>query len=148
MMADAKNPDDQTGGLEWDTDFRAYPGFAGDIVRVLLDVAGVAHLARGCHMADHAPAADLQSVTLPMLFAATHSMQDHFVCIGGAEPYPNLHISDRVGNVIDHAIKQCVEVEGGGDQIRGPLQLHEDLNEFAGGVDARWDGAAGLNGSR
>src|SRR5277367_4526122 len=108
-MGDAKNPDDRTGGLEGDTNFRVYPGLAGDIVRVLLDVAGIAHFARRCHMADHAPPADLQPVTLPMLFAATHSMQDHLVCIVGTEPYPNLHISDRVGDVIDDAIEQSVE---------------------------------------
>jgi hypothetical protein len=75
-------------------------------------------------MADHAPPTDLQPVTLPMLFATTHSMQDHLVCIVCTEPYPNLHISDRVGDVIDDAIKQSVEIEGGGDQVRGPLQLH------------------------
>jgi hypothetical protein len=73
-------------------------------------------------------------------------MQHHFVCVGCTKPDRNFYISNRVGDVIDHAIKQGVEVEGGGNQIRGPLQPHEDLNEVAAGVDARWNRVTSLNG--
>jgi hypothetical protein len=73
-------------------------------------------------------------------------MQHHLVCIACTEPYRNLHISNRVGDVIDNPIEQSVEVERGGNKIRGPLQLHEDLNEFARRTDARCDGVASLDG--
>ena len=46
--------------------------------------------------------------------------------------------------MVDDAIEQGVEVKSGGDQIRGPLQRHEGLNELAGGIDTRWDSASSL----
>jgi hypothetical protein len=73
-------------------------------------------------------------------------MQHHLVCVVCTKPYRNLYITNRVGDVIDDAIQQSVEIEGGGDQIRGPLQPHEELNEVAAGVNTRQAGAAGLNG--
>ena len=74
VMVNQKNADDLTGGFEGDANFRARGWFADNIVGVLADVRGVAHLARSCHMTDHALSANLQPVSLAVLRAATHSM--------------------------------------------------------------------------
>ena len=94
VRVDAKNAGHHTGDLERNTDLGACVGFAGDIVRVLVDVAGVVHLARGCHVADYALPPDLQPVALLARCTAPHTPQDYLVCIACTEPYRGLHTSN------------------------------------------------------
>src|SRR5580698_6627323 len=74
-------------------------------------------------------------------------MQDHSVGVAVAEPDGNLDVSKGSSDVIDDAIEQCLEIEGGGDEMCRPLELHEGLNELARGVDALRNSVTRLNRS-
>ena len=147
-VVDAENADDTCARFERDGDFGAGFQFAADVVGILVNVGSVAHAACGGDVADHALDADLEALAFLVFGAAANTLQNHLFAVTIAEPDVDLDVADGVGDVVDDAVEERVEVKRGGDEIGGALELHEDLRELAGGLNAGREGVTGLGGCR
>jgi hypothetical protein len=139
LVIDRENADHLVSHLERNRDLGTYVRLARDIVRIHADVVGVAHPAGRGTVTDHAPSSDLLSLFVGR--AAAHAMQNHVAAVGIPQPDRHLNAADRGRDIVDHAVEQHIEIQRRGDQRRGPLQLHQNLDEVAGGVNARGGGA-------
>jgi hypothetical protein len=110
-------------------------GFTRKVIRIHADVPGVAHPTSRGGVSNHTATADLLSLLEGG--AATHTVQDHVVALGIPQPDRDLNAADRESDIVDDAVEQNLEIESGGDQLRAPLQLHQRLDEVAGGMDTR-----------
>ena len=92
----------------------------------------------------HALDADFETRALRVFRAAADSAEDQFVGFAVAQPYVDFYVADGGGDVVDDTIEDGFEVEGGGDQKRGALKLHEGMGEVTRSLNARREGVCGL----
>ena len=134
-VIDGEDADDLAADLERKVDFRTRVGLTGDVIGVEGYVRGVAHLSGGGDVPDHALLADAEPVTFSVEGAAANAVEDHLVSSRVAQPHGDFDAAEGVGDVIDDALEQAIEIESRGDELRGTLQLHQGVNEAGGGIN-------------
>ena len=139
---DAESADDLSGGFQGNAHGRARLGLAGDVIGVFRDIGRVAHFAGGGDVSDHALQANFEARALLVFGAATNTAQHQFVGFSIAKPDIDFDVSDGGSDVVDDAVENRIEIEGGGDEIRCPLELHEDVGEVTRGLNARRKGVS------
>ena len=117
-MIDREDADDFSADLERNGDFRACVDLAGYVVGVEGYVGGITQLSSGGDVANHTLMADAEAFAFLVDGAAANSVKDHVVTLGVAEPDGDFDAADGVGDVVDDAIEEAIEIERGGDELR------------------------------
>ena len=95
----------------------------GDIIFVLAHIWGIAHLAGGCDVADHAFLANLQTETLAVHGTAVDAAHHHFSASFVVKIDAAFQQAEGMGYVVHDVVDELIEVENRADLLRSLLQL-------------------------
>ena len=72
-------------------------------------------------MAHHSLLADAEAVAFFVHGAAADAVENHLVGCRIAQPDGDFDAAERVGDVVDDAVEEAIEIERRGDELRGTL---------------------------
>ena len=150
-MRRREHPNQAFANVQRNSHLRERRGLASDVVLVLANVGGIAQLAGGSDVSDHALAADFQAMSFALraaFQASPHPRQHHLAVLFVVQVDAGLDAPEGIRDFIDHAVDQLVEVENRSDLMRGFLHALQVLDKIGGHSPDGRNLTAGTTGNR